>query len=99
MQRRRARGRSIYYRAAISLILVAMVSLFVSFSFFYPRTLNAARTRILEQRNYAMQQTVLTMDRLFSQAVALSTTVEKASVLRPYNLTAEASPRCWTRNS
>ncbi len=86
MQRRRARGRSIYYRAAISLILVAMVSLFVSFSFFYPRTLNAARTRILEQRNYAMQQTVLTMDRLFSQAVALSTTVEKASVLRPYNL-------------
>lgn len=46
MQRRRARGRSIYYRAAISLILVDMVSLFVSFS--YPRTLNVARTRILE---------------------------------------------------
>lgn len=87
MQGRKTRSHSIYYRAMISLILVAMLSLFVSFSFFYPRVLNAARTRILEQRDYAMQQTVLTMDRLFSQAVSLSTTVEKASALRPYKLT------------
>lgn len=77
---------SIYYRAVVSLTVVAVVSLLIVFAFFYPRTIVAARTRIDEQRENAMRQTVQAMDRLFSQAVTLSTIIERESILRPYTL-------------
>ena len=77
---------SIYYRALVSLTVVAVVSLLIVFAFFYPRTINTARARIDEQRDNAMHQTVQAMDRLFSQAVTLSTIIEREFILRPYTL-------------
>lgn len=77
---------SIFYRAIVSLTVVAVFSLLVVFAFFYPRTIHAARTRVDEQRDNAMQQTVQAMDSLFSQAVTLSTIIERESSLRPYTL-------------
>lgn len=84
--RLRKNSHSIFYRAIVSLTIVAVFSLLVVFAFFYPRTINAARTRVDEQRNNAMQQTVQAMDSLFSQAITLSTIIERESSLRPYTL-------------
>ena len=86
MKKPRWKGDSFYFRALVSLVIVAVISLTLVFSFFYPQILNSARNSMEDQRVNSMEQTVQAMDKIFDQINTIASIIERDPTLRPYSL-------------
>ena len=86
MKKQRWKGDSFYFRALVSLVIVAVISLTLVFSFFYPQILNSARNSMEDQRVNSMEQTVQAMDKIFDQINTIASIIERDPTLRPYSL-------------